>query len=151
MASDPSGSIKIDAVQLIDDRVYTLDDVGIGTIYAVNKDFIVVKNGIINSHFYYIPVDNIQKWNNGKLWLKTTKQDVKKDYEKDSAPDPSAYYMKENPRHPETYFPSFVVIPPKTSPQAHEGERDKHKLECDLCHASFRTQSELTFHIDKMH
>jgi hypothetical protein len=41
---------------LINKSVHTSDDIDVGDIEAVSRDFIVVKRGIINIHYYYILV-----------------------------------------------------------------------------------------------
>ena len=156
MPPGPAGDIK-NWTQLLDHRARTKDGEDIGNICAVNRDFIVVKNGIINSHYYYVPIGRVEGWDGNVLWLNMGKNEVKKDCARDGAPDPSNYYMKENPLFAEAYYPSFVVIPPKTAPQAHQGqsgqdqENSRQDVECTLCHAMFETPAELTLHIDKMH
>ena len=43
-------------IGLIDESVHTSDDVDIGDIDAVSRDLVVVKRGIVNIHYYYIPI-----------------------------------------------------------------------------------------------
>ena len=52
MSSDSSKMCWID---LINESVHTSDDIDIGDIDAVSRDFIVVKRGFANVHYYYIP------------------------------------------------------------------------------------------------
>ena len=49
-------SIKDNWIDLINESVHTSDDIDVGDIEAVSRDFIVVKRGIINIHYYYILV-----------------------------------------------------------------------------------------------
>ena len=42
-------------VDLINESVHTSDDIDIGDIDAVSRDFVVVKRGFMNIHYYYIP------------------------------------------------------------------------------------------------
>ena len=44
-------------IELINESVYTSDDVDIGDIDAVSRDFVVIKRGFVNVHYYYIPID----------------------------------------------------------------------------------------------
>jgi hypothetical protein len=71
------------------ESVHTSDDIDIGDIEATSKDTVVVKRGIINVHYYYIPVSLIE----GSVWLTITEQEIKDKYEKDSEPDPAKYFM----------------------------------------------------------
>ena len=34
----------------------------IGDIYAVSRNFVVVMRGIINIHYYYIPINKVEAW-----------------------------------------------------------------------------------------
>jgi hypothetical protein len=63
--------------------------VDIGDIEAINRDFIVVKKGIINVHYYYIPITRVEGWDGHVVWLKLPHGEVEKKYHIDSPPDPS--------------------------------------------------------------
>ena len=47
-------------IDLINESVHTSDDVDIGDIAAVSRDFIVVKRGFVNVHYYYIPIGKVE-------------------------------------------------------------------------------------------
>jgi hypothetical protein len=47
-------------IGLIDESVHTFDDVDIGDIEAVSRDFVVVKRGFVNVHYYYIPINKVE-------------------------------------------------------------------------------------------
>ena len=47
---------------MMDQSVHTNDDVDIGDIYALSRDFIVVKRGYLNEHYYYIPISKVEGW-----------------------------------------------------------------------------------------
>jgi hypothetical protein len=66
--------------------------IDIGDITAVSRDFVVVKRGFINIHYYYIPVSKVEGWDGDVLWLKITEEEVKRNYERGVIPDPSRYY-----------------------------------------------------------
>jgi hypothetical protein len=62
MVASEKPSIKMEEkkkpswIDLINESVHTSDDVDIGDIDAVSRDFIVVKRGFVNIHYYYIPI-----------------------------------------------------------------------------------------------
>jgi hypothetical protein len=51
---------KRDWISLINESVHSSDDEDIDDIYAVSRNFIVVKRGFINVHYYYIPVKKVE-------------------------------------------------------------------------------------------
>jgi hypothetical protein len=55
---------------MVDQPVHTTDDVDIGDIDAISHDFVVVKRGYINEHYYYIPITKVEGWDGEVLWLK---------------------------------------------------------------------------------
>jgi hypothetical protein len=54
---------------LIDESVHTSDDIDICDIEAVRKSFVGVKRGLINVHYYYVPMSRIEGWDGHVLWL----------------------------------------------------------------------------------
>jgi hypothetical protein len=75
-SSDEETSRKRDWISLINESVYTSDDVDIGNIDAVSRDFIVVKRGFVNIDYYYIPISKVEGWDGNVLWLKITQEEV---------------------------------------------------------------------------
>ena len=65
-------------IDLINESVHTSDDVDIGDIDAVSRDFIVVKRGFVNIHYYYIPIGKFEGWDGHVLWLKVPEEYVQK-------------------------------------------------------------------------
>ena len=55
-SNKPSPNEKKEWKDLLNESVHTTDDVDIGDIYAVSKNFVVVMRGLINIHYYYIPI-----------------------------------------------------------------------------------------------
>jgi hypothetical protein len=51
ISTDPS---KPNWIGLIGESVHTSDYIDIGNIDGMSKDFIVIKRGIVNVHYYYI-------------------------------------------------------------------------------------------------
>ena len=72
-------------------RCITSDDVDIGDIEAVNQNFIVVKRGFINIHYYLIPVTGVEGLDGHVPWLKLTEEYVKEKYERNRTHDPNFY------------------------------------------------------------
>jgi hypothetical protein len=70
-------------IGLIDESVHISDDIDIGDIDAVSRDFIVVKRGFVNVHYYYIPISKVEGWDGHVLWLKITEGEVIRNYESD--------------------------------------------------------------------
>jgi hypothetical protein len=71
---------------MINESVHTSDDIDIGDIYAVSKNFVVVMRGLINVYYYYIPIKNVEGWDGNVLWLKKLKN-MLRNYERNILPD----------------------------------------------------------------
>jgi len=69
-------------MDLINESVHTSDDIDIGDIMAVSRDFVVVKRGFVNVHYYYITISKVEGWDGHVLWLKITESEVKENYER---------------------------------------------------------------------
>src|ERR671926_1358710 len=82
-------------IELINESVHTSDDIDIGDIDAVSRDFVVVRRGFVKIHYYYIPITKVEGWDGNVLWLKATESEVKANYERDKTPDPLQYYVKD--------------------------------------------------------
>jgi hypothetical protein len=100
---------------LTNESVHTTDDKDIGDIEAINRNFIVVKRGFVNVHYYYIPISEVEGWDGHVVWLKITEDEVKRGYQKDIVPDPATYYIKDYPYEKMTpytraYFPEMPII-----------------------------------------
>lgn len=160
-------------VNLINESVHTSDDIDIGDIYAVNKDFIVVKRGFINIHYYYIPIIHVEGWDGKVVWLKINEESVKSKYQRnDSIPDPSRYYIKDHPIYNTNLLSEVATIPVKFAEPAYsfdipvttikdndninniykENLSKDAKFKCDLCGKShFTSEGELSNHIKSIH
>jgi rubredoxin len=134
---------------IINESVHTSDDIDIGDIEAINRNFVVIKRGFLSVHYYYIPVNRIEGWDGKVLWLKLTESQVKENYERDLEPDPFIYFVKE---HKEFFMPLTVpVIPPK-GPKSREKEVPEEnipdKYRCPLCNEVFDNEDGLTKHVE---
>src|SRR5438128_3759388 len=131
---------------------HTSDDIDIGNIEAVSRDFVVVKRGFVNVHYYYIPISKVEGWDGHVLWLKVAESEVKGNYERDKIPDPFRYYIKGYPYYSTAYYPQLTIIPsrstkpdyPTKTPPASEVPR---MYTCDLCNAVFDNEEKLSNHV----
>jgi hypothetical protein len=141
-------------IDLINESVHTSDDVDIGDIEAVSRDFIVVKRGIVKVHYYYIPITKVEGWDGYVLWLKITEDDVKRNYERDILPDPSRYYLKDFPGYTAVYPEVEVILPKYSTPvyTARNTTPEEFRVHlCELCQTAFDTEDELSRHVSTSH
>jgi hypothetical protein len=69
-------------VDYVNESVHTSDDIDIGDIDAVSRNFVVVKRGFMNVHYYYIPISKVERRDGNVLWLKITEDEAKRNYER---------------------------------------------------------------------
>ena len=146
---------KKDWISLLNESVHTSDDVDIGDVYGISRNFIIVKRGFINIHYYYIPLQYIDGWDGIVLWLKIPESNVTDKYERDKIPDPNQYYINDYPYYDgfaDFTYPLPVILPKYT----HHSEQIKKSLpekkvpkfySCALCEAVFDTESGLDAHM----
>lgn len=105
-------------MDVTNESVHTSDDKDIGDIEAISHDFIVIKRGFVNVHYYYIPISKVEGWDGHVVWLKITEDEVKRGYQKDKIPDPAEFYIKDYPYekvrpYTRAYFPEMPTIKKK--------------------------------------
>lgn len=152
-------SSKLKYVRLINQSVHTSDDIDIGDIFAVSKNFIVVVKGYINVHYYYIPISKVDGWDGKVLWLNITEQRVKMYERHDAYPDSSEYFVKDSPPYEKIPpdFPEPLHIPSKNRRPASKADaltptKDPSlKYSCAQCEQLFRTPDELSNHVTEAH
>ena len=162
MPNTSSVPSKIGWIDLINESVHTYDDVDIGDIDAVSRDFIVVKRGFVNVHYYYIPISKVEGWDGHVLWLRITEDEVKRNYERETIPDPSRYFVKDYPDYTAVY-PEVTVIAPRytrpvytakdTTPEtAKDTTPEEMRIyKCDLCSNTYRSEDQLSSHVASKH
>ena len=124
-SSDEGQEKKKTWIGLIDESVHTSDDVDIGDIDAVSRDFVVVKRGFVNVHYYYIPLNKVEGW---EILCKITMI-------------PSRYTRP--------IYPGIGTI---TSTKTAPASDVPTILKCDICGSSeFKTEDDLSYHIRTMH
>lgn len=138
-------------IDMINESVHTSDDVDIGDIEAVNRNFIVIKRGFVKVHYYYIPVNAVEGWDGHVLWLKSTEEHVKANYERAKTPDPNFYYIKDFPYYSTTYMPLPLApsryILPSYRTVAKLDPNFPRSYRCDLCDMHFESEEDLSKHI----
>jgi hypothetical protein len=157
-SSSPEITKKRDWIKLINESVHTSDDIDIGDIDAISRDFVVVKRGFVNIHYYYIPISKVEGWDGNVLWLKITEEEVVRKYERDIIPDPTRYFVKDYPSYSTTYYPEITLIPTKyarpiyittTTPPREDIPK---VFKCELCgESNFKTEDELSVHVKEKH
>jgi hypothetical protein len=154
--TDNSNTSKKKWEDMINQSVHTTDDVDIGDIDALSHDFIVVKRGYINEHYYYIPITKAEGWDGEVLWLKIKEDEVKSKYERQIIPDPSRYYIKGYSDY-STRFPDLKTMPPKYEKPSRKAaaiippDDPNRQYGCALCEKLFKTQDELSNHVATAH
>jgi hypothetical protein len=158
VANDPSSW-----TDLIGKSVHTTDDQDIGDIEAVSRDFIVVKKGLVNVHRYYVPLHRVEGWDGKVVWLKTSQEDVKTRYEREAKPDPYKYHYSSAPTvDPNNVLRRFQINMPKIPPRAEEerpfvisqessAEQEQQLFQCNLCDTTFKSEDELSSHVQTSH
>jgi hypothetical protein len=141
---------------MIKQSVHTADDIDINDIDALSRDFIVVKRGYLNEHYYYIPITKAEGWDGEVLWLKIKEDEVKSKYERQTVPDPSRYYIKGDYSGYSTTFPGLKTIPPKYEKPSRKAaiilpDDPNRQYGCALCEKLFKTEDELTNHVATAH
>jgi hypothetical protein len=141
---------------MINQSVHTADDIDIGDIDAISRDFVVVKRGYINEHYYYIPTTKVEGWDGNAVWLKIKEDEVKVKYERQIVPDPSRYYTKDEYSGYSTTFPDLKTITPKYEKPSREAaiippDDPNRQFGCALCKELFKTQDELSNHVATNH
>ena len=134
--------------------MHSIDDADIGDIEAVNKNFVVVKSGFVNVHYYYIPTTKIEGWDGRVLWLKIKEEEVKQNYERNIVPDPARYYVKDSPAQYRHVLEGPTIIIPRWTKVVYttaiSGEQSR-TYKCDLCDEQFRAEEELAQHVNSKH
>jgi hypothetical protein len=158
---EPDSSTKAKFIDLLNESVHTSDDIDIGDMEAVSNNFIVVKRGFVNVHYYYIPISKVEGWDGNVVWLSITEGVVKDKFERPIEPDPYKYHIKNYQFYAPDYYPATIyypmmpIIPSRYAiPNTYSSTVDKERsniIQCDLCQERFNSQDELSNHINHKH
>lgn len=87
LKGDQSGTIlTIPWEDVIHKHVRTADNNDIGDVDQVGNEFIIVRDGVVNVHMYYIPKQYIIKYDGSSLWIDVTSGLVSAKFERDKEP-----------------------------------------------------------------
>jgi hypothetical protein len=137
-SSSSSVPLRMSWIDMIDESVHTYDDVDLSDVDSVSRDFVVVKLGSVNVHYYYIPITKVKGWDGHVLWLKLSEEEVKKNYERGVIADPSRYFVKDYPGYVTADYPELTIISPRYARPDYTAKdtapREMRTYECDLFH-----------------
>lgn len=88
--NNPNAS-KMEWINLIGNDVFSKDEVELGKIEAVNKDFVVVKKGAFNAKRYYIFHSFVKGTDGKEVWLKIPSDEAAKYRNDDKIPNPANF------------------------------------------------------------
>ncbi len=80
--SDKIESSNFDWNQTVTKSVKTSDGKDIGNVHGLEDTEFVVKDGIMNPKYYRIPRDEVESYNDGRVRLKLSEDDVKAQFER---------------------------------------------------------------------
>ena len=87
LRGDYSGtSLNIPWEEVIHKHVLTSDSVDIGEVDRVGNEFIVVREGVVKIHIYYIPKVYINNYDGSTLWINAASGLVSAKFERDTEP-----------------------------------------------------------------
>ena len=87
MKGQESGEIfKIPWEEVIHKHVRTSDNVDIGDVDKVGNEFIVVREGVVSIHLYYIPKSYINHYDGSSLWVNVPSGLVSAKFERKNEP-----------------------------------------------------------------
>ena len=78
--------IKIPWEEVIHKHVRTSDNVDIGDVDQVGNEFIVVREGVVSVHMYYIPKSYINHYDGSSLWVSVPSGLVSAKFERKTEP-----------------------------------------------------------------
>jgi len=87
LKGEQSGKIlTIPWEDVIHKHVRTVDNVDIGDVDRVGNEFIIVREGVVNVHMYYIPKAYITKYDGSSLWIDVPSGLVSTKFERENEP-----------------------------------------------------------------
>jgi hypothetical protein len=78
--------LKIPWEEIIHKHVRTTDNVDFGDVDRVGNQFIIVREGVVKIHLYYIPKKYIIKYDGSTLWLNLSSTIAASKFERDNEP-----------------------------------------------------------------
>src|ERR687898_2456938 len=84
--SSMDSELKIPWEEIIHKHVRTTDDLDLGDVDRVGDEFIVVREGVVKIHIYYIPKKYIIKYDGSTLWLNLSSTLASSKFERENEP-----------------------------------------------------------------
>jgi hypothetical protein len=78
--------LKIPWEEIIHKHVRTSDNLDLGDVDRVGDEFIVVREGVVKAHIYYIPKKYIIKYDGSNLWLNLSSTLASSKFERENEP-----------------------------------------------------------------
>ena len=78
--------LKIPWEEIIHKHVRTSDNLDLGDVDRVGDEFIVVREGVVKIHIYYIPKKYIIKYDGSNLWLNLSSTLASSKFERENEP-----------------------------------------------------------------
>jgi len=75
--------------EVIHKKVRASDDVDVGDVDRVGNDVLIVRDGVVNVHMYYIPKKHIENYDGSYIWLKLPSTLLSAKYERKTEPSPA--------------------------------------------------------------
>ena len=69
---------KIDFTHLITKQVVSSDKKSVGRVDGLDDRYLIVKDGLFNPSYYKIPREKVNRYQEGKVLLDTSEQEIKK-------------------------------------------------------------------------
>jgi hypothetical protein len=82
---------KIEWIQLLGENAYSSDGSQVGKVEAVNKNFIVLKKGIIKPKRYYVPHSVLKGSDGSELFLDLPLYEIRSLYSRNEVPNPANF------------------------------------------------------------
>ena len=87
LKSESSGeTLNIPWEEVIHKRVRTTDNIDIGDVETVGNEFIVIREGDVKIHHYYIPKSYITNYDGSSLWIDAPSGLVSAKFEREIEP-----------------------------------------------------------------
>jgi hypothetical protein len=86
MGEETGDIIKIPWEEVIHKHVRTSDNVDVGDVDQVGNEFIVVREGVVSVHMYYIPKSYINHYDGSSLWVSVPSGLVSAKFERKTEP-----------------------------------------------------------------
>ena len=78
--------LKIPWEEVIHKHVMATDNVDIGDVDKVGNEFLVVRDGVVNTHMYYVPKQYIERYDGSSIWISEPSALISSKFEREHEP-----------------------------------------------------------------